>query len=53
MLAGYMVEIKKAFKDDTAETIIFTQDTSEQISDVLLDVSLSKKMYQPLNDTSF
>ena len=47
MLAGYMVEIKKAFKDDTAETIIFTQDTSEQISDVLLDVSLSKKMYQP------
>ena len=46
MTAGYKVEIKKAFKDDTAESVSFTQDTSEQVSEVLLNASLSKKMYE-------
>ena len=46
MTAGYKVEIKKAFKDDTAESVFFTQDTSEQVSEVLLNASLSKKMYE-------
>ena len=46
MATGYKVEIKKAYKDDTSEPIIFTQDTSKQTSEVLLNASLSKKMYE-------
>ena len=46
MTTGYKVVIKKAFRDDTTEPIIFTQDTSQQKSEVLLKVSLSKKMYE-------
>ena len=41
MTMGYKVEIKKAFKDDTSEPIIFTQDTSKKTSEVLLNASLS------------
>ena len=47
MATGYKVEIKKAFNADTTAPISFTQDTSGQTSEVLLNVSLSKKMYQP------
>ena len=47
MTMGYKVEIKKAFKDDTAEKISYTQDTSQQTSEILLNASLSKKMYEP------
>ena len=46
MTTGYKVEIKKAFKDDTSEPIIYTQDTSKKTSEVLLNASLSKKMYE-------
>ena len=46
MATGYKVEIKKAYKDDTSEPIIFTQDTSKKTSEVLLNASLSKKMYE-------
>ena len=46
MTTGYKVEIKKACKDDTSEPIIFTQDTSKKTSEVLLNASLSKKMYE-------
>lgn len=46
MTMGYKVEFKKAFKDDTSEPIIFTQDTSKKTSEVLLNASLSKKMYE-------
>ena len=46
MTTGYKVEIKKAYKDDTSEPIIFTQDTSKKTSEVLLNASLSKKMYE-------
>ena len=47
MATGYKVEIKNATKNDTTAPITFTQDTSEQTSEVLLNVSLSKKMYAP------
>ena len=46
MRAGYKIEIKKAFRDDTTEPITFTQDTSLGNSEVLLSATLNKKMYE-------
>ena len=46
MKAGYKIEIRKAFRDDTTEPITFTQDTSLGKSDVLLSATLNKKMYE-------
>jgi hypothetical protein len=47
MTTGYKVVVRNAFKSDATVQITFTQDTSQQKSEVLLNASLSKKMYAP------